>query len=417
MSADVQTFLKNLLYVSIGTIISTLFVAVVTIIGGRILGPAEYGKFSLIQSISMFLYLPMILGYNSAMVKYVSEKEESGRQFTIIITTCILVLILTIISSSIYLFFSRQISNLLSTSNEIIIYSCILAVLFVFYTITTNIIRALNKMKTYSFFQSLYAMILIFSFIMLIIYKMYSYQSLIYPMFLGYGITGIIILILIFKNDGRYKFDRSWAKILTKYALFSALGGLSFVLYSNIDTIMISKYMIIEDVGIYNAYYTASINVAAVISGIFLTVYFPAVSKYNNKQIIFLKINKIIPYIIIGGLPFIMVCEYIIVILYGNKYPINIEWIILFAIASILIGIEGIYAWLLASTDPKGALLVSFASVIGAVVNVGLNFVLIPLIGIIGAISSLILCFMFFITLTLLFSKKYFKEPNSDVPP
>jgi len=410
MSADVLIFLKNVLYISVGTAVSILFVTIFTIMGGRILGPAEYGKFSLIQSISMFLYIPMLLGYNNAMVKYVSEKEESKRQYTIITTACILVLVLTVISLSIYLFCSRQISNLLSTSNEVIIYSCFFAMLFVFFTITTSIIRGLNKMKTYSFFQSVYAIIILFSFLILIFYKVYSFQSLIYPIFLGYGITSIIILILIFKNDNGYKFDNSWAKILTKYALFSALGGLSFVLYSNVDTIMISKYMIIEDVGIYNAYYTASINVAGVIWGIFLTVYFPAVSRYKNKQLIFLKVNKIIPYIIIGGLPFIMVCEYIMMILYGNKYPINITWIILFAIASILIVIEGIYAWLLASTGPQGAKLVSFASVIAAVVNIGLNITLIPLVGIIGAISSLIICFMFYIILVLLFSKKYFKE-------
>jgi O-antigen/teichoic acid export membrane protein len=231
-------------------------------------------------------------------------------------------------------------------------------------------------------------------------------------MFLGYGITSIIILILIFKNDNGYKFDSAWAKILTKYSLFSALGGLSYVLYSNVDTIMISKYMKIEDVGIYNAYYTGSINVAALIGGIFLTVFFPAISKYKNKQPIFLKINKIIPYVIIGGLPFIMLCEYVILSLYGNKYPINLTWIILFAFASIFIVIEGIYAWLLASTGPQGAKLVSFASVIAALVNIGLNLTLIPLIGIIGAISSLIICFIIYIGLVLLFSKKYSKEIN-----
>ncbi len=37
MSADVKAFLKNLLYVGVGTIISTIFSMIFMILGGRIL--------------------------------------------------------------------------------------------------------------------------------------------------------------------------------------------------------------------------------------------------------------------------------------------------------------------------------------------------------------------------------------------
>ena len=76
MSAGVQAFLKNLLYVGIATVISTLCTSLFSILGGRWLGPEEYGKFILIQSVAMFLYIPMELGLNTAMLKYTSEKNR-----------------------------------------------------------------------------------------------------------------------------------------------------------------------------------------------------------------------------------------------------------------------------------------------------------------------------------------------------
>jgi O-antigen/teichoic acid export membrane protein len=410
MNVEVKTFLKNTLYVGLGTAVSTLCITIFTIMGGRLLGPEEYGKFSLIQSITMFLYVPMLFGYHNAMIKYVSEKEEPKRQSTIIMVTCILVATLTTISFSIILLFSRQISNLISTSNKIIIYSCILAALFVFYTIMTSILRSLNKMKTYSIFQSIYGTVLLIAFFFFILYKLYTFQSLLYPMFLGYGITGIIILIIIFKNYKKFEFDIAWAKKLTRFALFSVIGGLSYALYGNVDDLMISKFMSISYVGIYSAYYTASINVATLIWGIFLIVYFPTMSRYKDKYFIFKKINKIIPYIVIIGIFFFMICQYIILKFYGNKYPINISWMILFTIASLIIVVQGIYAWLLISTGVQGAKLVSLATSLAAIINVGLNIVLIPLIGITGAISSLIICFVFSIILVIYFNNKFLKD-------
>jgi len=134
MSEGVIHFFKNLSYVGFGTFIGTTFIFTFNVLVGRLLGPLEYGKFSLVQSISMFLYIPMIMGYNNAMVKYNAEEQNFHRQRVLISTTYILVLIFTIVSVIIYLLIPQKILEYFSVSNEIfdlcILFSVLYAVLY-----------------------------------------------------------------------------------------------------------------------------------------------------------------------------------------------------------------------------------------------------------------------------------------------
>jgi len=76
MNDDVKKFFINLSHIGIGMIIATIFSFTFNILAGRILGPSGYGEFTLVQSIAMFLYIPMLLGFNTAMVKYNAEKDD-----------------------------------------------------------------------------------------------------------------------------------------------------------------------------------------------------------------------------------------------------------------------------------------------------------------------------------------------------
>ena len=97
-------------------------------------------------------------------------------------------------------------------------------------------------------------------------------------MFVAYLITSSFMLIYI----SRYLvpiFDTSWANTLTKFAIYSIIGSLIFILY-NINQIFINMYMNTEALGIYNAYSFASINTAAIFFNIFNSVFFPT---YQNE--------------------------------------------------------------------------------------------------------------------------------------
>jgi O-antigen/teichoic acid export membrane protein len=106
----------------------------------------------------------------------------------------------------------------------------------------------------------------------------------------------------------------------------------------------------------------------------------------------------------------LLICQFIVLKIYGNQYQINIIWMLLFAITSICMVIQLIYAWLLNSVGASGAALTSLTAVIAAVINVGLNLVLIPPFGITGAMISLMVTYLVAIIVVLSLGRKYFRD-------
>ncbi len=410
LSKSVIDFIQNLSYVGFGTIVSIIFTFTFNILAGRLLGPSGYGEFSLIQSIALFLAVPMFLGINFSMLKYNSEIEDFQRQQKIISTSYILIFVFTMISIFVYFLFSNEISQLFSVSTGLFYLAIIFATIFVFYSVLTSTIASIHAMKKFALYRLIYSIILLSTFFIFIFINFISSQSMIFSVCITYGITGGIILAYLRKYI-KLKFDKTWASKLTRYGSYALLGGVSSAFYSNIDKILINKYMNTASIGIYWAYSYSFTMALLTILAVFEIVFFPLASKIPNKIIIFKKINKFIPFLIIISIPFMIFSGFIILKLYGSEYPFDLKLALLFGIAGIFITIDKFYGLLMDSTGKKGKRIVSFAAIILALSNVFLNIWLIPLIGIEGAVIASIFSYMFSIVIVLS-KRKYFYNPE-----
>lgn len=414
MSADVDKFFKNVLYVGFGTFIAAILSFAFNVFSGRFLGPAEYGEFSLVQSIGMFLYIPMLMGYNNAMIKFNAEENNPDRQKELISTIYISVLAFTAVSICIYLLIPQKILEYFSMSSEVFHLSIFFAISFVFYTLTTSTLAGFQEMKKYSIISPIYSFISLLVFLFFIYFKFISYKAAVFSMSLAYIVSGGIILIFICKYF-TFKFDKTLAHRLTNYGLNALIGGIAFVFYSNIDQIAINMYMSAGDVGLYKAYSSASMSIISIFFYIFNTVFFPVASKYKDKTVILKRIEKFTPYLFGCGIPFIIFSEFIILNLYGKAYTTDILLIITFAIVSILSVYYGIYVWTFNSEGIEGVRLVNKSTIIIAVINVPLDLCLIPYIGILGATISTAIAFSIGI-FVLLKSRNLFVVPSLKYP-
>lgn len=402
ISSDIEKFILNLSYVGFGTIIASAFTFPYNILAGRLLGPSEYGLFTLVQSVAMFLYIPMLLGFHTAMVKYNAEKIDISRQRSIISTTYILVFLFTIASLVVYFVFAKEIMSIFSISNEIFYFAIFFAVLFVFYTLTTEAVRSLHMIRTYSRLKPLFSSLLLFSFLVIFyLFSESSFRSPLFSMLLAYGVTGGIVLALLRKYL-RAEFSREWAFTLHRYSIYSLMGGISAVLYLNIGKIIINMYMPISNVGIYWAYNYSFTTIIVLLSSIFVTVFFPVASMCVDKGMLLRRVNKIVILFILLGWPFVVVTGSIILKLYGESYPFDLSLTLLFATAGICIVVDGLYGQLFNSVGVNGARITSYAAVVLALVNVGLTFLLVPSIGLIGAIIAVIIGYLSSICIMLL---------------
>ena len=388
ISDEVKSFLGKLSYVAVGMGLATAFSFAFNVLAGRTLGPSEYGQFTLVQSIAMFMYVPMLLGFGTAMVRYAAQNDDEYIRSRIVSTTYILTALFTIISVVIYFSFSNQLASVFSISNEFFYLTIAFAVLFMIFTLTVETLRGLDMMRILAIFQPAYAGILLLAFLMFILWDFLSFRAAVYSMFIAYGVTCMAVSVLFLRKYLTIKFDKSWANTLGKYGMFAVLGGLSFVMYTNIDRILINRYMTVDDVGIYRAYFTGSVNVMGLISATFVTVFFPAASRLGNKQVLFRRIDRIVPYLVTVGVPFALLAQFITLKFYGEGYPVDSILMGLFSITSVLVVWYGLLAWTFNSEGVKGVKLTVVGTTSIAFLNVLLNICMIPHYELYGAIGA-----------------------------
>ena len=132
MSSDARGFFKNLAFVGVGTAVSALTSIIFTVLGGRLLGPEEYGRFALVQSVAMFLYIPMLLGFHITAVKFTSEKQDFKRQSDIVTTVSLLVFALVVLGVLVYFSLSSYLSRLFGISTDLYYMAIAFAGIFTF---------------------------------------------------------------------------------------------------------------------------------------------------------------------------------------------------------------------------------------------------------------------------------------------
>lgn len=403
---NIQLFIKNFGFVMLGYGIAALFIFAFQIIAGRILGPSEYGKYVLVDSVAIFLHILMMLGISTAAVRYLAEKSDYKEQRKLISTSYFLVFIFSSLFSFLFFIFLPQLSKFFNISPLILRLSVIFAYCYTLYILAVDTLRGLHRMKKLAIFRAGYGfMILVVFGIFILFFKYISFLVAVFSISFAY----LIIFFLITLNLSKYfsnQFNKALLNKFLRYGLYVVIGGLCFTFLPHLSKILVNKYLTIKDVGIYNAYYFPSLGLVVFLSTVFITVFFPTASRYPEKEPIFQKIKKFLPYLFLGGVPFLFGTEMIILFLYGTEYPINYFLMLLFAISGVLMATYGIYNWLFYSQGILGGRLAAFITLIVILLNLLLSLYLIPILALSGAIISLGLSYLVGINCLLFFRHK-----------
>ncbi len=399
ITQNILFFLKNLRYTILGYSFAAFCVLVFEILAGRILGPNEYGKYVLVGIVGSFLYLFMTWGVSTAAIKYASS-EDYITQKLIISNAYFVIVGLVLFWGLFFLIFSSQISGFFSIPLALFRLSIVFGLFFSLYTLSVDSLRSLHKIKNLSFFRASYGALILIIFAVFFLINNVSFKTAVLIICFFYFIIFLAVLINL-KDYFYFTIDKYWINRLLEYGLYAAIGSSLFTFFPMLGQLFVNKYLTVKDVGIYNAYYLSSINIVFFLNNIFMAVFFPTISKYKNKEPILKKIKKITPFLITLGIPCLLVCQWIVLNIYGPQYPIEIIRSFLFAIAGVLISVYGLYSWFFYSTGTFGAKVIMTLTITMLVINVLLNYYLVPILYLEGAILVTILTY--FIGLICLF--------------
>lgn len=405
-----QVVLKNTFWLSLGQILSRLFKFLLVIFAARILGPEGWGSFQYILSIASFFFIFSDLGINYLTVRDYQQKEDFKERIhtgsLIREGLAFLSLIVALIASLIF-------------ENPNFKMTFIILSLFLFFNnlrdYITSFFQAIQKMEKQfivNFFESL--LTLIFGIIFLLTLK--NFVSFAFAYFFGI-IFSFILAILLAKNFLIYlkpKINYEFIKYYVVNGLPLALFGMLGFVFFTTDQIILGKLKGVEEVGYYSIA-TRIILILTTFPSLFLTSLLPQLAQsVSNKERLKNIFKKSIPFILLMSFSlfaFILIFADFLPLLFGQKYIPSIQPLKILSLILLFIPLTNLFDNFLFSINKQWQDF--FITLFCALLNIALNFLLIPQYSIFGAIYATLISQFVNLILTSLLSYRYFSRLNA----
>lgn len=382
---------KNLMSLASAELITKLFTFVITIIIARNLQDTDFGKYSFVLAFTSFFAVISDLGLSTLTIREVAKnKYLANKYFGSFFSLKILYSVATILLLSFLI-------NILNYQNDMKLALYIggaYVIVNSFNQFFISFFRAFERMEYETLVRILEISVVFF--------------GTLYVIHTDYGLVEIVG-ILLFSSIFRFiisgglivnKFVKPELDININFIKSSVTEALPFgltlffvVIYFRIDTIMLSIMIGDAAVGWYNVAFNIVHGLSALIGSSIAGVSFPIMAKSlgNKENLRKVYITSFQTALIAGLAISILVTIYseeIIQILYKNQYSNSIPVLKIFIWAFFIICISSISSTLLNSIHKQK--IVTYGTLLGAVLNVTLNYILIPKYAVLGAVYATI---------------------------
>jgi O-antigen/teichoic acid export membrane protein len=378
------------------------------------LSPEEYGIVQSMQVLASILTVVMTLSIERSIYRlYFDYKLIDEKRTYLGTTTLSIISISTVIV--ILLFIMRSIVTLLFQSISFFPYFAYI-IITVFFTILGIIPKIFFQIEEKPIKFITFSLSEFFLKTTTIIYFIVFLGRGAEGMLMGGLITAILlspIYIYVISKIIIPKWDFNMFKESIKYGYPMVFGLLSAWILNLSDRVFIEQYYSITDVGIYSVAYKIP-ELLLVFTAAIGLAYNPMFFKIandknkNSKQILSVYNNYIILCIIMFAMIITMFSKEFIMLL-GDKYQSAYALVSLIMVGILFSQVGGIFNR--AYYQAKNTFPPTLIGITTAIINILLNFILVPKYGSYGAAYSTIISFVFLFGLNYYFSKNYYFIP------
>ncbi len=367
-------------------LIKAVLTLVTTMITARYLGVSDFGVINYAAGLVAFVVPIMKLGIDSVLVHQIVEKPDAEGE---IVGTSI---VLNLISAFLCILGIGAFVCIANRGEEETIIVCVIySVLLVFQAVEMLQYWFQAKlMSKYSSMAMLFAYIIVAaSQILMIVFKVNIYWFA-----LSYSIDYLFISLILLiayakKGTQKFKFSFKRAKELFSISKYYIVSSLLVTVFSQTDRIMLKLMIDSEATGIYSAAATCagmtSFIFAAIIDSMRPVIF--QVAKDEDKTLFHKRMTElysvIIYFSLIQCIVITLLSPIIIKIMYGEEFAASVNAlriVVWFTTFSYLGSVRNV--WMLAENKQKYLWIINLSGALG---NVILNLILIPIMGVNGA--------------------------------
>lgn len=381
--------------------ISTKAIAFITIpLFTRLLTPDEYG---IVNTYSSWVHIASVLVtlslYNSFRMAYVENKDDFESYCASVIRLSGLLFIISMVVATVFMLISADVKNIWW-----MIYCCLIQAYgtFCVTAMSTKYMLQFNytKRAVYMIIPNAFCAILA----LLLMYL--NTENRIFWRIFAYVLVYIAFICVTLLETRKGRTKREYWKYAITYSLPLVFHGLSLVVLSSSDRIMITSLVGAAQSGIYSLVYNLGLIATAVatsLEGIWLPWF---ITKLKKEEIY--KINDKVTYLIenitVVVIGVMLVSPEILQIMASKPYWVGKQIIFPIVLASYItflydlaVNVEYQY---------KATKVIASNTIMAALINIGLNIVLIPTFGAIAAAYTTVIAYLFSLIFHLIYAKK-----------
>jgi O-antigen/teichoic acid export membrane protein len=412
ISKNLKSFFSDSIIYTVLNLLNKAIPFVLLPIVIRMVSTEEFGLYSLFVTLETLLIPIISLNMPAALSSHFYIDKINLKEYLSTIVFSMLILFSIYITISVFIP-SGILTNFGITKTNFSIAICTASILG-FINLVSALFRLQRKPLRYGIYsigQSLLLLIFIISFCLWIP----SSKGLIFGRAFYMMLFFIITIFILYSNRHLgFFFSQTWFKRAINFAIPTVFYSISAFIFLSSDRFLIQYFLGTEAVG----YYAAIFQLASLISilgmslnAAWLPWLFENLKKKDIKTNYFIvKLSYLLMLgFILAGLLFCLVFSFIAKIILSTEYHpyINIAYPIIMGFS-----FEGIYLivspYMLYAEKTKYN---GFIGIIVAILNISLNLILIPFVGISGAAYSTLLSWMSLSVLFFYFSSKVYPMP------
>lgn len=414
--------IRNVSFYTIGAIIPKIIGFFLLPIFTRYLSPAEYGIMSYTNSITIFLFAFTILSLNTYLLRCIFDYEKEEDRKKIIGNVFLFITIINFIMFGVELVLFPKIILALNVKIKFHPYFLLALInnfLDIFSVVPLIIYRYKGKAinfvvvnATKSFIQVIFSLILVIHFNMGVLGRYYG--SLIA------NVIFLVIYIIIIYRNAILNLNLPQIKKGLLFSLPLVPSTFLHVIINIADRIILERYVPLATLGIYSVSYTLGTVLGIFARSSFLAyepIVFSKIGKDDFSQTI-TKIRKYYLYVIFClSFLYVLFSKEILYAMASSKFSSGYKVIPIIILSTIFLSENYLFGTILIGIKKTKISLI--LNLIGAVINVIVNLLLIPIIGIYGAAISTLTSYLVMFSLFYVYLNKHmgmkFLKINKDI--
>ncbi len=401
---------------SLGNLSSKLIGLILLPLFTEYLTTAEYGVLAILEATSHILIGVLALNLPLAMLRWSSAEEDEEKKKSVIFTTIVSLALIIVLQLLFLLQSTDFFSRLLFGSerySEYFFYLFLVVAFGVYNGIPLNIIRINEKPVYFIVVNTLKFTLILLVNIYFIVYLKQGVVGIIKSQLFGELVLFVLTIPIVAKNI-TFKFNFSVFKEMLEYGIPLIFSTISTFALSYADRYIIQYYLDSSRVGIYSlGYKIASVLNMLILQSFqlgFLPIAYKKLGASDEKRFFSKTLTYYTFILVLIALGLSLFSKELIHLLaqkpdYYSAYSV----VPIISLAFVIKGIQ--YTYALSFHYAKRTIYVASIIIVTALLNVGLNFLLINQFGFLGAAFAMLISTFLMMVLSFHFGNKVYPIP------